>query len=411
MLKTEWISLLDAAALSVLAVLSLVYITTLWTRFQLRGRQRVNKGGPGPIDRWPLVSVLVPAHNEERVIAATLRSLLQSDYPTFEVIVIDDGSSDRTAHIVADIAKADARVQLLTQPRNLGKAHALNAGIALARADHLVIVDADTVTDPHFLEYITAPLIGESADAVAGNVKVGNRQHGHVVVKLQSIEYVCVLNAIRASQDRSNMITTIPGAAGAMRRSAVQSIGAYSASTRAEDADLTLRLVNMGYRVRYEPRAIARTEAPETWRVLFHQRVRWLYGNMQCIQQNHRSRRLLYASAPFVYENVWKPPLEFARALTPMLLPISNQPQLLVGGYLLLLLLSWVAAALTYADEHEDRSDALYVPIYYVLWPIFIIFPYSIAAYHFLTRRGVKWRKAARTGGAITATMQQRRED
>jgi cellulose synthase/poly-beta-1,6-N-acetylglucosamine synthase-like glycosyltransferase len=164
----------------------------------------------------------------------------------------------------------------LQQPRNLGKALALNAGIAAAQADYVIVLDADTIPDADFLKSIITPLLKGDADAVAGNVKVGNRGGLRITTLFQSIEYVSVLNTTRLMQGFSGTITTIPGAAGAMRVAALRALGGYSPTTRAEDADLTLRLVNQGFRTEYAPQAIVRTEAPSTWRTLYYQRIRWI---------------------------------------------------------------------------------------------------------------------------------------
>jgi cellulose synthase/poly-beta-1,6-N-acetylglucosamine synthase-like glycosyltransferase len=405
MLYSHSLTILDIGANIALGALALVYLTFIVTQtvFLLRrGAGDPRTAQPGG-QAWPLISVLVPAYNEERVIEASVRSILACDYPMLELIVIDDGSADHTAQIVTRIAETDSRVVLLRQPRNLGKSHALNAGIAAASSEYLVVVDADTIPDPDFLRLIVAPLLHSDTDAVAGNVKVGNGSHTGVIALFQTIEYLSVLNTTRLLQSYFGTITTIAGAAGAMRRPAVQAVGGYRWETTAEDAELTLRLSRQGFRILYQPRAIVRTEAPSTWKCLFHQRVRWIHGNMQCIRSHLRHdgtavQRHLYGFPAFVYENVLKPPLEFYRAVIPLLVLSGAVHWPSLYGYVGLLLLNVVIVCLSFRIEDEAPRELLYVPLQYAIWPLFLVFPYCAAAWNLCFRRQPAWRKSIRNG-------------
>lgn len=381
-------------ALCILGLVNLhaLVMQLLWLRPRSRPELATS---PGDGEAWPLISVLIPAFNEERVIEATLRAVLAADYPRLQVIVVDDGSRDRTVQRVEAIARHNPCIELLARPQNEGKAAALNAGIAAARSRFLVVLDADTVCERDFLKLIVAPLLHGQADAVAGNVRVGNRPRRPLVATFQSIEYISVLNVTRLLQGLSNDITTIPGAAGAMLRQAVQTAGAYSSRTRAEDTDMTLCLTREGHRIVYQPRAIVRTEVPSTWRTLLHQRLRWIHGNMQCIAFHAwRSRRRwrFYGLPVFVYENVWKPPLELCRALTPLLVLVGAASPVALSGYLALALLNWSIVVLSYRIEQESPRELLLAPVQYAVWPFLIIFPYYLAIWHFLRRNQVPWR-------------------
>jgi glycosyltransferase involved in cell wall biosynthesis len=398
-------TLIDFAACIDVIVLGLVYLGFLLTQTIFLARHHPDASVATPCDEqdWPLISVLVPAYNEAGVIEATISSILAADYPHMQLIVIDDGSEDRTVEIVAQLTRLDPRITLIRQPRNWGKANALNAGIASARADLLVIVDADTIPEPDFFKQVVRPILQGQADAVAGNVKVGSARYRKLSIIFQNIEYISVLSTTRLIQGLSGSITTIAGAAGAMRRTAVHAIGGYSSRTRAEDAELTLRLTDGGFRIAYQPRAIVRTEAPSTWHALYHQRVRWMQGNMQCINQvarcpDHGSPWRPHGRPLFVYENVWKPPLEFCRAVLPLLAFGSTLRLQLLCAYGGLLLVHWLGVALSFRIEEEDPRDLLHVPLQYALWPLFLIVPYCAAAWHFVFNNRVAWRKAARNG-------------
>ncbi len=234
----------------------------------------------------PRVTVLVPAFNEEKVIARTVSSILEGGYENLEVLVIDDGSTDNTSGVVQGMADLDPRVKLLTKP-NGGKADAANAGLAVASGEIVVAVDADTIVTRGAIEAMVAHFADETITAVCGNVEVGNVRS--LITRFQAIEYVTSQNFDRRAFALLNTVTVVPGALGAWRRDAVRAVGGYSSETLTEDADLTLTILRAGGRIAYEPRAIGRTEAPESVSALLKQRFRWTYGTYQCLFKHRRA--------------------------------------------------------------------------------------------------------------------------
>jgi cellulose synthase/poly-beta-1,6-N-acetylglucosamine synthase-like glycosyltransferase/peptidoglycan/xylan/chitin deacetylase (PgdA/CDA1 family) len=230
------------------------------------------------------VSVIVPAFNEAANIAATVRSLYDSDYPQVEVIVVDDGSSDHTAAIVAAMHLPGVRV--IRQP-NTGKPGALNTGIGAARGDLLVLVDGDTVFEPDAIGRLVQPFIDRRVGAVSGNTKVANRRR--LLGRWQHLEYVIGFNLDRRMFDLGECMPTVPGAIGAFRRATLTDVGGVPADTLAEDTDLTMAVIGAGWRVVYQPDAIAWTEAPSSVRQLWRQRYRWAYGTMQAMWKHRAS--------------------------------------------------------------------------------------------------------------------------
>ena len=231
----------------------------------------------------PRVAVLIPAYNEETVIVRTIRSVLNSDYKNLHVVVIDDGSSDRTAEVAREAYAAEiaaGRVQVLSKP-NEGKAAALNFALERITEEVYVGIDADTVIAadaisrliPHFED----PRIG----AMAGNAKVGNRVN--LWTRWQALEYITSQNFERRALDLFNVVTVVPGAIGAWRTERVRQAGGYPLNTVAEDADLTMNLLEQGLRVKYEDRSLAFTEAPVTASGLMRQRFRWSFGILQAV--------------------------------------------------------------------------------------------------------------------------------
>lgn len=226
------------------------------------------------------VSVLIPAYNEARVIEASVRRVLASIAVRLEVIVIDDGSKDGTGDIVERAFKDEPRVRLL-RLENGGKARALNHGLAIARGEFIVALDADTQfprkTIARLARWFEDPRIG----AVAGNAKVGNRVN--LVTRWQALEYITAQNLERRALARLDAITVVPGAVGAWRAEALRQVGGYPPDTLAEDQDLTIAIQRAGWKVRYDQDAVAFTEAPETFRALAKQRFRWAFGTLQCL--------------------------------------------------------------------------------------------------------------------------------
>jgi len=251
-------------------------------RRRRRGRRRLGRPplSPGVLP----VTVIVPAYNESANIAATVRSLLDTDYPDLDVIVVDDGSTDGTADIVEGLGLP--RV-LVVRQANGGKPAALNHGISLCTSELVILVDGDTVFQPDTVPLLVQPFADPRVGAVSGNTKVANRFR--LLGRWQHIEYVIGFNLDRRMFDIARCIATVPGAIGAFRRAALADVGGISEDTLAEDTDVTMSLLRHGWEVVYEGRALAWTEVPSTLRQLWRQRYRWCYGTLQCVWKHRRA--------------------------------------------------------------------------------------------------------------------------
>jgi cellulose synthase/poly-beta-1,6-N-acetylglucosamine synthase-like glycosyltransferase/spore germination protein YaaH/peptidoglycan/xylan/chitin deacetylase (PgdA/CDA1 family) len=226
----------------------------------------------------PGVTVLIPAHNEESVIVQTVQSVLLSDLSDIHVIVVDDGSSDRTLELLESNFGKNGCVQIIHQV-NRGKAAALNNALSHARTAFVVTIDADTEIEADAIRKLLRHFSDPKVGAVAGNVKVGNRSRW--LTRWQALEYITSQNMEKRAFDLLNCITVVPGALGAWRREAIEAAGGITADTVAEDADLTIAIRRLGWRVTYDEEAIAWTEAPETPGQLIRQRFRWTFGTLQ----------------------------------------------------------------------------------------------------------------------------------
>lgn len=238
----------------------------------------------------PMISIIVPAFNEGPCIEGSIRSLLQIDYPRFEIIVVDDGSTDDT-QARAKTLEGDhgaARVVVLWKP-NSGKAHALNFGIEHAASDFVVTVDGDSVLEPRTLHAAIVHFRDPDMGGVAGHVTVIN--HINLWSRLQTLEYITSLNLVRRGQGFFRAVSIVPGPIGVFRKKALAAVGFYDTDTFAEDCDLTLKLLMDGWKVVYEPHAVSRTEVPEELLALVKQRYRWTRGILQALRK-YRVRML-----------------------------------------------------------------------------------------------------------------------
>jgi poly-beta-1,6-N-acetyl-D-glucosamine synthase len=247
-------------------------------------------------EELPFVSMIVAAYCEEAVIDGTLESLLSLDYPDYEVIVIDDGSPDRTAAIVRARMAHDRRLRLIEKRVNEGKAMALNDAIPVTRGEIVVVVDADIRPRPDVLRHMVPHFRHGRVAAVAGNPQVTNTRS--LLAKVQATEFASIVSVLRRAQRVWGRILTVSGAICAFRKSAMVDVGLFDPDKVTEDIALTWKLQRRFYDVRYEPRAVVAMQVPETFRGLWKQRKRWAKGLAQVLRSNAdlfgdwRTRRL-----------------------------------------------------------------------------------------------------------------------
>ena len=231
----------------------------------------------------PLVSIIVPAYNEEINAVSSINNLLRCDYPNFNIIFINDGSTDNTLEVVKAAFRDNGLVTILDK-QNGGKASALNYGIASTNANYVVCIDADTKLKTDAVSKLMMHFNDAAVGAVAGNVKVGNEVN--LMTRWQSIEYTTSQNIDRKAFGYFNSITVVPGAIGAFSKLAIDDAGGFTSDTLAEDCDLTIRILRCGYTIANENKAIALTEAPETLKQFMSQRFRWTFGVLQTFWKN-----------------------------------------------------------------------------------------------------------------------------
>jgi cellulose synthase/poly-beta-1,6-N-acetylglucosamine synthase-like glycosyltransferase/peptidoglycan/xylan/chitin deacetylase (PgdA/CDA1 family) len=395
-LRTAFIAL---AVLAVARTLLLILLARRHARSMLPAAEGARIAHPG-------VSVVVPAYNEELGIAAAVRSLAASDYPTLEIIVVDDGSTDGTAAVVESL---DIEGLRLISQANAGKPAALNTGIAAAIHDVLVLVDGDTVFETTAMRALVAPLADPGVGAVSGNTKVGNR--GGLLGRWQHIEYVIGFNLDRRMFDVLQCMPTVPGAIGAFRRQTLADVGGVSDDTLAEDTDLTMAICRAGWRVVYAPEARAWTEAPATLGQLWRQRYRWCYGTMQAMWKHRRAvieggasgklgrRGLPYLLAFQVMLPLLAPVIDVAAIYALIFLPSLT----IVYVWLGFLAMQYVSAAYAFALDRESPRPLWALPLQQIVYRqlMYFVVIQSVASAMYGIR--LKWQKLRRTGDMHSA--------
>lgn len=391
-----------AFVLTFLVVLICRYILLLWLGYlhHIENRELAHER-----TSEPPVTVVVPVFNEETVIRSALNSLLALEYPALEIVVVDDGSTDHTYERASTLAgRYGATTLRVARKRNGGKATALNAGIALASHHFVLCMDGDSRLDAGTLRAAMRHFVDPRVGAVAGNVKVVNRDN--VWTRLQALEYLEGLNMARRAQGFLRVVNIIPGPIGVFRRDALRSVGGYDTDTFAEDADLTLKLLTAGWHVTYEERAIAYTEAPERFVDLVKQRYRWTRGILQALRKRRawlaspsRGRMLWLSLVAMLFEAVLWPVMNVVGNLLFTLVALSVGAAVGVMYWWVLLTMLDVAAAL-YAVGIEGEALSL-VP-YAVLYRFFFITMIDVAKLFATTeevaRVRMTWGKLERAG-------------
>lgn len=355
------------------------------------------------------VTVVIPAYNEARTIKRTVVSVQRSTHANFVVMVVNDGSTDKTAKIVERMCQDDPRIRLISKP-NGGKFSALNLAFQQATTDIIITIDADTILYPQTLDALITPFEDPNVDAVCGNVEVGNVCN--LLTGFQALEYITSQNFDRRAFEALNCIGVVPGATGAWRRQRVLEIGGYESDTLVEDADVTLRLLKHGGKIVYAPEARSRTEAPASLRDLSTQRLRWSFGTFQCLRKHAGSffhGTLGWIALPNIF---------FFQILYPILSPIGDivflwavltrQAASLIIGYLLFILIDFVGSVLAFRLEKRSPKKLLlliFIQRFFYRQFMYIVAFRSIIAILRGTRQG--WNKLARKG-SVHATFRKK---
>ena len=265
-----------------------------------KGWPRGKPETPPALLNYPLVSFVVPCHNEGRDIEDTVEYLLASTYPAFDILLVNDGSSDETRQILDALAAQHSKIRVIHLLRNQGKAVALNTASLMTPAQYLCCVDADALLEPDALPWLMMHFQSPRVGAVTGNPRVRNR--ATLLGRLQRGEFSSIIGLIKRAQRTYGRIFTVSGVAACFRKAALHDVGYWSTNMLTEDIDISWKMQLRHWTVRYEPKALCWILAPETVSGLWQQRLRWSTGGIQVLMKNWR------------IEHVWK-----ARRMWPVL--------------------------------------------------------------------------------------------
>jgi len=239
------------------------------------------QNSPPELAFWPPISILVPCYNEVENAEETISAAAAVDYPDFEIIAVNDGSSDRTTEVLNALAARFPRLRVVHLTENHGKAAALNAGALLATHEILVCIDGDALLDPHALRWIARAFLRSNVGGLAGNPRIRNRST--LLGRMQVGEFSSIMGLIRRAQTMYGRIFTVSGVICAFRKQALEAAGWWSSRTLTDDVDVTWRVQLAGWRVIYEPNAVVWILMPETLRGLWRKRLRWAEGGAQAM--------------------------------------------------------------------------------------------------------------------------------
>lgn len=242
---------------------------------------------PPELSSYPPVSILVPCHNEASNIQDTVDALLAIDYPSFEVLLIDDGSTDASPQILDRLARQDARIRVIHLARNQGKAVGLNTAAMMARHDYFLCIDGDSIVDPFCLRWMMRHLVASPrAGAVTGNPRI--RTRSTLIGRIQVGEFSSIIGLIKRAQRTYGKVFTVSGVMVCFRRAALHDAGYWNPDALTEDIDISWRLQMRHWDVRFEPNALCWILMPETLRGLWRQRLRWAMGGTQVLFSQRR---------------------------------------------------------------------------------------------------------------------------
>ena len=273
-------------------------------------RHYVNQGLPPTLKEYPGVALVVPCHNEEENVRDTITFLLDIKYPDFEVIAVNDGSTDRTQEILIELSNQHKQLRVIHQVQNQGKAAGLNMAALLTKKEFLVCIDGDCLLDEHAVtwmmsHFINSPRVG----AVTGNPRIRNRSS--LLGKIQVGEFSSIIGLIKRAQRVYGRIFTVSGVIAAFRKTALHDVGYWSTEMLTDDIDVSWKLQLSHWDIRFEPKALCWILMPETFRGLYKQRLRWAMGGVQVslkyfpVLLSWRKRRMWMIFLEFLISLVW----------------------------------------------------------------------------------------------------------
>jgi cellulose synthase/poly-beta-1,6-N-acetylglucosamine synthase-like glycosyltransferase len=362
---------------------------------------------------YPSCSILIPAHNEEKVIGATIESMLKLDYPKkkLRIIVINDGSTDTTKKIIERYAKRDSRVELFNIPRGKGgkgKSRALNLGVKRAKSEIIAVYDADNTPEKNSLRYLVAQLLlNKELGGVIGKFRTVNKNH-NMLTKFINVETLSFQSMLQAGRWQMHGIATLPGTNFVMWTSLIRQLDGWDEEALTEDSELSIRIYEAGYKIKYIPYAITYEQEPQEWRVWIKQRMRWVRGNNYVVSKflkhipNFKNKRLafdlLYTLALYY--------IFFAAIIISDLLFVLSGLSLvsisLPGPYTIVWIMAFflflfeIMLAISYDGEDSPGKIGLLILMYFTYCQLWIYIVLKAAYFEYVKKDERIWDKTVR---------------
>jgi cellulose synthase/poly-beta-1,6-N-acetylglucosamine synthase-like glycosyltransferase len=393
---TETALQLDLSVVFVVAVILIWFmiayqlILTVAGFFHVLRSAKEKRAVDGMALDFPAVAVLIPAHNEAMVIRGTLEAMLAFDYPAdrYEVLVINDGSDDSTGSIVQEFATRDRRVRLVNVPEGeggRGKSRALNIGLAHTEASLIAVYDADNTPEPPTLRYLVAQLVlHPDLGAVLGKFRTVNREH-NLLTRFINVETLSFQSIVQAGRWKLFRVSTLPGTNFVIRRELIDAMGGWDEAAITEDSELSIRIYMEGFRIKPIPYAVTHEQEPETWKVWFGQRTRWVRGNNYVAtkfvrQIPHFRRKALAVEVLYLFSLYYvffvaivaSDLLFLASALRLVAIPLPG-PYTAVWGLAFLLFIMEILLALSYDREDSFSKIGLIVLAYFTYCQLWLV--------------------------------------
>jgi len=398
-------------------ILSFLYVFTLYNipvivagvrhlRRSSQSRRRILQLSK---EELPAISVVVPVKNEERVVGRLLEALLRLDYPQQkkEIIIVEDGSLDKTVEICKEYVKQHHNhIRLLQKSKSNGKAAALNYAIKHAKGDIIAMFDADNVPEQDILLRVVQYFEDQSVAAVQGTTRSINADE-NVLTKFVSYEEAVRFEVLLRGKDVLNLFVPLTGSCQFIRRNAIEEVGKWDETSLSEDTDMSVRLMEKGYNIRYAPDVQSWQENPSNLTQLVKQRTRWFRGCMEvAVRYGSLITRLDRKSidAEFTLAGPYMLALcliGYFMAILTFFVPIRPDPIFTIMAQFLSLLtaitLLITGIGLIYLAKPRKMANLLCLPFIYVYWSA-QTFMASYALIQIILKRPRKWTKTVRTG-------------
>jgi cellulose synthase/poly-beta-1,6-N-acetylglucosamine synthase-like glycosyltransferase len=425
---------LDLSALFVLAVILIwfmiayQFVLTVFGYINFNKSLHEKRNVDGMTLDYPSCTILIPAHNEEKVIGHTLEAMLRLEYPRekLKIVVINDGSTDTTRDIINRFAAADARVELFDVPRGQGgkgKSRALNLGVQHITSEIIAIYDADNTPDKDALRYLVAQLLlHKDLGAVIGKFRTVNK-NATLLTRFINIETLSFQSMLQAGRWQMHNIATLPGTNFVMRTSIIRQLHGWDEEALTEDSELSIRIYEEGYKIKFIPYAITYEQEPQEWHVWIQQRMRWVRGNNYVINKfvhhipQFKNRRLgfdlLYTLAlyyVFFVAIVISDVLFIVSALKLVSIALPG-PYTAVWMLAFVLYLAEILLTLSYDREDSWRNLGLMVLMYFTYCQLWIYIVVRAWWSEYIMKEKRIWAKTVRfvvKAGDVSATRDSR---